>query len=222
MDNISYFKVSNCFLSKVGTIAVAIMVMSIPFVTHAATISQQLEFGMSGSDVSTLQTFLAQDHDIYPQGLVTGYFGSLTKAAVSNFQARNEIPVVGRVGPITLLAINMQLGGGMSNTGADVYAPTISNTKVNTNGNSAIVSWNTNEVARGVVYYSTSPLTMYETLHAVNVTGGASAMTDMSFRTSQNVVLSGLQSNTIYYYLVYVTDQMGNVSITLPTTFRSI
>jgi len=66
------------------------------FTANAATLTRQLELGMRGDDVSSLQTFLAQDVTIYPQGLVTGYFGSLTKSAVSNFQARNGISTVGR------------------------------------------------------------------------------------------------------------------------------
>ena len=36
-------------------------------------------------DVKILQRFLAKDKKIYPERLVTGYFGVLTKAAVANF-----------------------------------------------------------------------------------------------------------------------------------------
>src|SRR3989344_6514270 len=38
--------------------------------------------GTSGDDVRELQEFLKQFPDIYPEGLVTGYFGPLTEKAV--------------------------------------------------------------------------------------------------------------------------------------------
>lgn len=213
-------KIQNRTSILIGAMVIGLTLMVIPFATHAATLDRELQVGMSGSDVTALQTFLAQDRTIYPQGLITGYFGFLTKAAVSNFQSRNGISAVGRVGPATLPVINAQMSGGVSN-GIDMYAPMISGVNVNTGGNNATVSWSTSEPARGVVYFSTSYLIEYEHPHSVDVSG-STASTDNNLRTSQSVVLSGLQSNTIYYYLVYVTDASGNVSITLPSTFRSI
>jgi peptidoglycan hydrolase-like protein with peptidoglycan-binding domain len=171
---------------------------------------------MSGPDVSALQTFLAADATLYPQGLVTGYYGFLTKAAVSNFQARNNIPTVGRVGPMTLPVLNAQMAGGVS-TGE---APIISSVGVSASSTTAAVSWNTNGLARGIVYYSTSPLTLNEHANSVDVSGTA-AMTDTNLKTYQSVALMGLQANTTYYYLVYATNSAGNVSITWPTTFRT-
>ncbi len=210
-NSISRFAVSAAVLA--GTIALTVL----PAITSAATLTRQLELTMSGPDVSTLQSFLAQDPTMYPQGLVTGYFGFLTKAAVSNFQVRNNIPAVGRVGPITLVAINEQIGVGLG----DVDAPIIMNNYVGTTANTATVSWNTNEPAKGLVYYSTSPLSTYENANSVTVSG-ATAMTDMNLRTSQSVAISGLAPNTLYYYMVYVTDAAGNVSVTVPGTFRSM
>ena len=40
--------------------------------------------------MSWLQQWLYQN-GYYPQGLVTGYYGALTQAAVQNFQAKNGI-----------------------------------------------------------------------------------------------------------------------------------
>lgn len=46
-----------------------------------------LKMGQTSNNVRDLQTFLkAQGSDIYPSGLVTSYFGGLTKAAVMKFQ----------------------------------------------------------------------------------------------------------------------------------------
>jgi peptidoglycan hydrolase-like protein with peptidoglycan-binding domain len=55
----------------------------------------------TNGEVSKLQQFLATDKTIYPEGLVTGYFGSLTEAAMKRWQAKNGIEAVGAVGPIT-------------------------------------------------------------------------------------------------------------------------
>ncbi|MFZ2555454.1 MAG: peptidoglycan-binding domain-containing protein [Minisyncoccia bacterium] len=50
-----------------------------------------LRVGVSGSDVSALQAFLANDRNIYPEGTVSGYFGALTQVAVQRFQARHGL-----------------------------------------------------------------------------------------------------------------------------------
>lgn len=233
MNKVNFSKVSSKVLVGFGLLALTALVVASPSSASAATISSQLQVGSRGSEVSTLQTFLAQDVALYPQGLVTGYFGNLTKNAVMNFQLRNELPAVGRVGPMTLPVINYQLvngmfrGMGMSQTtypgiytGADIYAPTISNVAVSTNTSVATVSWNTNEAATGVVHYNTSPLVLSEQLNNVS-SNGFTAMTDTALRTSQSVSVSGLQSNTVYYYMIYSTDASGNVSVTWPSTFRT-
>jgi hypothetical protein len=55
------------------------------------TIKRSLIFGTRGNDVKLLQTLLAKDSVIYPEGLVTGYFGNLTKNAVQRFQEKYNI-----------------------------------------------------------------------------------------------------------------------------------
>lgn len=216
-------RASNRGLAKMGALAVALMVVCVPSFASAAELDRQLSVGMSGADVSRLQTFLAKDSTIYPQGLVTGYFGVLTSAAVSNFQSRNGIDNVGRVGPITLALLNSRMVGGVvGNTGADVYAPTIANIAVSKSGSTtATISWYTAEASSGKVYYSMSPLTVYEYPHSVDVSG-QTAMTDGAARNTQNVVIGGLTASTTYNYLIHVSDAAGNVSITLPTTFQSM
>lgn len=201
---------------KIGLIAATALIVAVPLFAYADTLNRQLEVGSRGSDVSALQSFLAGDATLYPQGLVTGYFGFLTKAAVSNFQSRNGIPAVGRVGPLTLAALNIQMGGSANG----MVAPAIGNVSVNAARNSATINWSTNESARGLVYYSSSPLTTYERTNSVDVSGNT-AMTDNNLRASQSVSISGLQANTTYYYLVYTTDQDGNVSVTWPTSFMT-
>lgn len=49
----------------------------------------KLKTGMKSLDVQYLQSFLkSQGSDIYPEGLVTGYFGAKTAAAVTRFQEK--------------------------------------------------------------------------------------------------------------------------------------
>ncbi len=181
----------------------------------AATLYRELQLGMSGADVSSLQTFLAQDSTIYPQGLVTGYFGSLTKAAVARFQTRNGIPSIGRVGPLTLAALNMQMGG-------DRNAPIISTVNVNTTDTTATLNWNTNENAAGLIYYDTTPLSLTEATPGGSIhISGSTLLVNTNLSTSHGGILTGLHSNTNYYYVVYARDGFGNESITWPATFRT-
>lgn len=50
---------------------------------------QNLKFGMRNTQVLCLQQFLkSQGAEIYPEGLITGYFGSLTLSAVKRFQQK--------------------------------------------------------------------------------------------------------------------------------------
>lgn len=67
-----------------------------------------LKKGMSGSEVSKLQTILAKDSAIYPEGLVTGYFGPATEKAVKLFQKKNSLEQVGYVGPQTRAFLKLQ------------------------------------------------------------------------------------------------------------------
>jgi len=193
-----------------GIIAVAFAVVSAPLVSHAQPLDENLSIGSSGSDVSALQSFLSQNDNNYPEGLVTGYFGSVTAASVSNFQTTNGISAVGQVGPITLPVLNLQMSA----------APLITSVAVSVGSNSANVNWNTNVPAEGVVYYSTSPLALEGHANWVYVSGNT-AMTDAMLRYSQSISVTGLLPNTTYYYSVYSTNTVGNASVTWPSTFRT-
>ena len=78
---------------------------------------RHLRQGMSGEDVKLLQEVLATDTDVYPEGLVTGYFGPLTKNAVKKFQKIAGIEQVGLVGPKTSARINELLEEGAGKSG---------------------------------------------------------------------------------------------------------
>ena len=89
-------------------------------------LSSTLGPGSSGAAVSALQQFLARDPAIYPEGKVTGYYGSLTTAAVQRLQVKYNVVTsgtpsttgYGRVGPKTLEVINSLCGAPSDNVGA--------------------------------------------------------------------------------------------------------
>ncbi len=69
--------------------------VSMPSISGCATIPSNLQIGSSGEDVSRLQSFLSKDGNIYPQGLVTGYFGTDTQEAVQRWQMLQGIVATG-------------------------------------------------------------------------------------------------------------------------------
>lgn len=216
--NINSFKGSK-FALFAGVLTAVIAIVSIPAAVGAQTFTQTLKFGSRGGEVSQLQTVLAEDNVIYPQGLVTGYFGSLTKAAVIRFQSQKGLGADGIVGPITRLALNSGVSGGVSS--GDLMAPMISGLYINPSRNGATIGWNTNEAARATVYYSTSPLNPMEVGEGVTIGNANSAMANTGFGTANAISVTNLQPNTTYYYMVHSVDQSGNTTVTWPSTFTT-
>lgn len=79
-------------------------------VRETIQLTRTLVRGASGADVEELQKLLASDSEIYPEGLITGFFGPLTEAAIRRFQERFGIEQVGTVGPITRGTLNKLFG----------------------------------------------------------------------------------------------------------------
>ncbi len=79
---------------------------TVPSIVSVVSIRRNLQRGARGDDVSQMQRWFAQDKSIYPEGLVTGYFGPLTLSAVQKFQVKYFIvsegePGYGLMGPKT-------------------------------------------------------------------------------------------------------------------------
>lgn len=208
----------------IAGVAIALAsVLTITQLAQAATfapLTSQMGVGSRGSSVTNLQTFLASDHNIYPEAMVTGYYGGFTRAAVVQFQNQYEIPMVGVVGPMTLARMNSVIAAGY---GIDVYAPSIYNVSTSTTVNSATFNWATNESTRGKVYYSTSPFTMQEAVGSFqepSIMGGSNVLT-ANMQTNQSVTIPNLQSHTTYYYIIQAQDASGNVSVTLRSTLTT-
>jgi len=75
-------------------------------------LTKNLREGMTDEEVKVLQELLAADPTIYPEGLVTGYFGPLTTKALKRFQEKHGIEAVGEVGPKTLVKLNEEVSKG--------------------------------------------------------------------------------------------------------------
>ncbi len=87
------------------------VVQQTPAATVSPVFNKDLAIGARSNDVTRLQTLLSQDALIYPEKLLTGYFGAKTMAAVKRFQKKYGISQIGRVGPATRAKLNQLFGG---------------------------------------------------------------------------------------------------------------
>ena len=72
-----------------------------------AIFSNDLYYGITSPQVKCLQQFLTNlGSSIYPEKLITGYYGPLTQAAVQRYQALKGIMTTGYFGPLTRAAAN--------------------------------------------------------------------------------------------------------------------
>ncbi len=216
------------FLS--GVVALALLVVLVLGVSSAhAAISRSLDFGSSGNDVAELQTYLALDPAIYPAGLVTGYFGALTQAAVQRFQVAQGIvssgsPTTtgyGRVGPQTMARLNALMISGQTSWDA---VPVLSAPLVQYGNTNATFTWATNEPTRGQVYYDSVPLRSDEATGPRQqpfVSGALAVDSSAALQTNHAIAVQNLMPNTVYYYLIRGIDSAGNLSMTWPSSFRT-
>ncbi len=191
------------------------------FVTeeNAFVFSHTLSRGTQDDEVTELQKYLATFPDIYPEGLVTGYFGFLTQKAVQRFQVKHSIVSSGTpsttgyglVGPQTRKKLNehhtLSVEVKESTTitpevDIDVVAPMISNIQeTNFAEDSITITWDTDEAVKSYVEYS-----------------GVESMENSSVAQTTNLVVSHrvniteLSQGTTYYYVVSATDTVGNIT----------
>jgi len=77
---------------------------------YCSIFNKDLFYGMSSEEVKCLQIFLKNlGPEIYPEGLVTGYFGPLTLKAVQRYQKQKGIITTGYFGPLTRSMANQEL-----------------------------------------------------------------------------------------------------------------
>ncbi len=73
--------------------------------------TKYLRRGSSNADVRALQTFLANDKTLYPEGVINGYFGPATERALKRLQVKHKVASAktagyGAVGPKTRALLN--------------------------------------------------------------------------------------------------------------------
>ncbi len=204
----------------------AIILMSFLGVQSAhAMLTRTLDLGSTGSDVRELQTYYSSDSNIYPSGLVTGYFGPLTAGGTQKFQTAQgivssgspETTGFGRVGPITLVKLQSLMGSGTVQVNA---SPVIYNLSIQKGSTSATLTWNTNVPTQGQVYYDVVPLASNEATgpRQLPYVSGTPVI-DVSGQTSHSISVTNLKPNTTYYFLTRSVDNMGNMSMTWPSSF---
>ncbi len=212
---------------SLGIIGILASVMITSQVYAYNTVDTQLDFGETNADVTDLQTFFKDNASIYPEGLITGYYGALSRSAVQRFQIQKGIVSsgsaattgFGRVGPSTRDAINVLINSGGWSGGVslgDMSGPQFTAVNRTVTQTSATFTWNTNEIASAKVFYNTAPITMNEgDINSVGFgsTNGYSITNDNLARTSQQVTIMNLQPNTKYWYVLVATDLTGNVSV---------
>ena len=205
---------------KVGIALIAGItgVIGIAQAQSTSLFTSQLQVGMRGSNVSKLQALLATDPLVYPEGIVSGYFGPLNQKRGAQFQVGYGIDPVGRMGPITLGRLNGLLMSGFFTV--DVQYPMITTANVALANNAATISWTTNEQTRGKVYYDNKAIFMNEAAMAMSAPYVSGILVDdLALNVNHSVTLNNLTSGQTYTYVIVTTDAQGNVSVSTPRSF---
>jgi peptidoglycan hydrolase-like protein with peptidoglycan-binding domain len=214
-------------IGLVSAFVVMALIATLTLSTAHASIDTSLDIGSTGTEVTELQAYLSLDRSIYPEGLVTGYYGPLTRAAVMRFQALHGIPQVGRVGPMTLASLNSLMGGAAIGGSTDRSAPLVTSgvrESVDNRDDSATLSWTTNEVAQAWVHYGTDRITVRETMTPFTqpaVSGADEVEFEASYSSSKSIELEDLERDETYYYAIIVADTSGNVTIVREGSFET-
>lgn len=162
-------------------------------VTSQASVSftRDLTIGSTGADVTALQNMIG----VSP---ATGYFGSITKAAVQAYQASKGISTTGYVGPLTRAALN---AGSGSTTGGST-----------TGGSTPVVNSGV-EGSITVEKASISNTTIYEGNSMAQVIG-VKVQAKLSDINVQRVKVKLGDSTSFYtkvFKTAYLTDDSGKV-----------
>ena len=80
-------------------------------------LTKRLYLGSKDNEVKTLQRLLSTDNKIYPEGLITGYYGPLTERAVRKMQKKAGLAETGILNEHTIARINELLRDGAGQSG---------------------------------------------------------------------------------------------------------
>ncbi len=128
-----------------------------------SSFTKTLQPDSEGDDVKSLQQFLAQDPTIYPEARITGYFGSLTRAAVGRWQLAHSIVSdqnadgFGIAGPKTRAAILERINTGSTKSNTPITLPIQENTSTQINEQADLSSLNDTMAPLVIEPYSPTP-----------------------------------------------------------------
>ena len=160
-------------------------------------IARDLKLGSSGDDVKALQKVLASIAGIYPEKLVTGYYGSLTEKAVGRLQVKYKLTSSGVVSGDTLKKVNELQSE--SNTAPTISALTITPLSYS----SSMVSWKTDQLSTTEIFYSSAPFT---------TTSDKLTVKDMTLSRSHAVEITRLSPSTKYYFTIVSANTVSHES----------
>jgi peptidoglycan hydrolase-like protein with peptidoglycan-binding domain len=124
--------------------------------TTACSFTRSLTVGSSGADVTCLQNYLTGTSHFTFAGGATGYFGSVTQAAVAAWQAANGVaPAVGYFGPISQAKYTAVAGttGGTTTGGTTTGGTTTTGGGITTPGVEGTITVSLNPSPAGVKLY---------------------------------------------------------------------
>lgn len=168
--------------------------------------TKTLYVGVTDDEVTKLQEFLKNFPDMYPAGLVTGYYGALTELAVKKFQEKHGIvdpetpgSGYGQVGPKTRAKLNELIALGAGESGIIpsglLTAPGLQNVPLATTTSSQSAT------TTGVFFAGEGG------------GGGAGVSTNISGDTAATVSSAGSES--------VVTSNQSSATTTVPTSSSS-
>jgi peptidoglycan hydrolase-like protein with peptidoglycan-binding domain len=214
-----------------------------PVATSALDITATLSLGSTGDEVTQLQEFL-QTQGFYTFPTVTGYFGSVTEAAVKAYQRSQGIDPIGIVGPQTRAALVQsstaaaatRAGTSSSSTSTTTSVPSsppiisggeggggfssspppdVTPPVISTISTGSIVS------SSATISWTTDEAATSQVIYGLTSAYGATTTLDSSLITSHSVALSGLTPSTTYHYEVISSDSSGNKSTSTDQIFTT-
>lgn len=75
-------------------------------VNETLRLISDMKEGMTSEEVTLLQTALAGDPNVYPEGKITGYYGGLTTKAIKRFQKKHGLRETGKIDEKTREELN--------------------------------------------------------------------------------------------------------------------
>jgi peptidoglycan hydrolase-like protein with peptidoglycan-binding domain len=185
--------------------------------SSTVTSHSTVQYGSTGSQVKTLQTYL---NTLLGAGLtVDGSFGPATQKAVKSYQTSKGLSVDGICGPNTWAALEADMGGGVTSTlsiGSGKYAPgTLSEGSSYSINGTVTSNYTITSVTIGIYDANGNATSYVKTVqpktYSYNIYG-----VDSSIKFGK---LSGSENGTTYYFRVTASDASGTTKQLVNNSF---